>query len=129
MDIFLEYNWLVKHNLEVNWNLKIIQFTKYPKECRMQYQNILFTSRTRRLQPIDNQNKEQQDIEKELDLTNLKDLLEYIQPFTHQFNKKKFEKLSEQREWDHKINLTEDTPKELNTKVYTITVKEDKALN
>ena len=23
-DIFLEYNWLIKHNLEVNWNLETI---------------------------------------------------------------------------------------------------------
>ena len=32
------------------------------------------------------------------DLTNLEDLLEYIQPFTHLFNKKKFEKLLKIRE-------------------------------
>ena len=24
IDMFLGYNWLVKHNLEVNWNLEII---------------------------------------------------------------------------------------------------------
>ena len=34
-------------------------------------------------------------IGKELDKTNLEDLPEYIQPFTHLFNKKKFEKLLE----------------------------------
>ena len=32
-------------------------------------------------------------IGKELDRTNPEDLLEYIQPFIHLFNKKKFEKL------------------------------------
>jgi len=42
------------------------------------------------------------------------------------FNKNKFEKLPERREWDHKINLTEDVP---NTKAYTITIKEEEALN
>ena len=34
-------------------------------------------------------------MEKELDLTSLEDLLEYIQHFTHLFNKKKFKKLLE----------------------------------
>ena len=45
------------------------------------------------------------------------------------FNKKKFEKLLEQRKWNHKINLLENVPKELNTKAYAIIVKEDKVLN
>jgi len=28
MDIFLEYDWLVKHNPEVNWDKETIQFTR-----------------------------------------------------------------------------------------------------
>ena len=68
-------------------------------------------------------------IGKELDKTNPEDLLEYIQPFTHLFNKKKFEKLLEWQEWDHEINLMEEAPRELNTKAYTMTLKEKKALN
>jgi len=61
--------------------------------------------------------------------TNPEDLPEYIQPFTHLFNKKKFEKLLERREWDHKINLMEEALKELNAKAYAITLKEEEALN
>ena len=68
-------------------------------------------------------------IRKEPDKTNLENLLEYIQPFTHLFNKKKFEKLPERCEWDHEINLMDKAPKELNTKAYTITLKEEEALN
>jgi len=45
------------------------------------------------------------------------------------FNKNKFEKLPEQREWDHKINLTEKAPKELNAKAYAIILKKEEALN
>jgi len=45
------------------------------------------------------------------------------------FNKKKFEKLLERHEWDYKINLMEEAPKELNTKTYVITLKEEEALN
>jgi len=74
-------------------------------------------------------NKIYQEISKKPNLTNLEDLLEYIQSFTHLFNKKKCEKLLEQREWDYKINLLEDTPKKLNTKAYAMTVQEDKVLN
>ena len=78
---------------------------------------------------METQDKNQQEIGKKLDLTNLKDLPEYIQPFTHLFNKKKFEKLPERREWDHKINLIEDVPKELNAKAYVITIKKEELLN
>ena len=60
---------------------------------------------------------------------NPEDLLEYIWPFMHLFNKKKFEKLLERYEWDHKINLTEEVLRELNTKAYVITLKEEEALN
>jgi len=28
MDMFLEYNWLVKHNPELNWNKRTIQFMR-----------------------------------------------------------------------------------------------------
>jgi len=69
------------------------------------------------------------EISKEPDKTNLKDLPDYIWPFTHLFNKKKFEKLLERQEWDHEINLTDEAPKELNTKAYAITLKEEEALN
>ena len=51
MDIFLEYDQLVKHNSEVNWNIGTIQFIRYSKTCRTKYQDITF--KTRRVQTID----------------------------------------------------------------------------
>jgi len=45
------------------------------------------------------------------------------------FNEKKFKKLPERCEWDHEINLTEEALKELNTKAYAMTLKEEEALN
>jgi len=45
------------------------------------------------------------------------------------FNKKKFKKLPERREWNHKINLMEEAPKELNAKAYVMILKEEEALN
>ena len=37
MDMFLEYDWLVKHNSEVNWDKRIIQFTRCLREYRIQH--------------------------------------------------------------------------------------------
>jgi len=47
MDMFLGYNWLVKHNPEVNWNTGRMWFTRYPKTYRTRHQDILFTSNWR----------------------------------------------------------------------------------
>ena len=58
IDIFLGYNWLVKYNPEVNQEKETIQFIRYPRKCKMQYQNILFISRTQRLKPIEDIKKE-----------------------------------------------------------------------
>ena len=129
MDIFLEYDWLVKHNSEVNQDIRTIQFTRCPKTCQTQHQDIFFILRNRRVQPTDNQDNEQQEIGKEPDPTNPEDLPEYIQPFTHLFNKKKFKKLPDRREWNHEINLIGEAPKELNAKAYAMTIKEEEALN
>ena len=127
MDMFLGHDWLVKHNPEVNWKNSTIRFTRCPGGCTMKYEDIRFkTRRTKTMETIEQDNGE---ISKELDRTNPDDLPEYIQPFTYLFNKKKFKKLLERREWDHKINLTEEVPKELNAKAYVMTLKEEEALN
>ena len=44
---------------------------------------------------MEDNNKGQQEIGKKLDPTNPEDLPNYIQSFTHLFNKKKFEQLSD----------------------------------
>ena len=127
MNMFLGHDWLVKHNPEVNWKNSTIKFTRCSGSCMMKHKDIQFkTRRTKATETIEQNNGE---IGKEPDKTNLEDLLEYIQPFMHFFNKKKFEKLLERCEWDHKINLTEEAPKKLNAKAYTMTLKEEEALN
>ena len=96
----------------------------------MKYKDIqLKTRRTKAMETMETKKQNNGEIGKELDRTNPEDLPGYIQSFTHLFNKKKFEKLPERREWDHEINLMEEVPKELNTKAYTMTLKEEKALN
>ena len=92
-DIFLGYDWLVKHNLEVNWKDRKIQFTRCPEFYKMKHQDIKF--KTRRTQVTETMEKNNSETEKELDKTNPEDLPDYIWPFTHLFNKKKFKKLPE----------------------------------
>ena len=130
IDMFLGHDWLVKHNLEVNWKNRTIKFTKYPGNCTITHKDIWFNSR--RTKDIEIKNQQEQDngeIGKEPDKTNPEDLLKYIQPFTYLFNKKKFEKLPERCEWDHEINLMEEALRELNAKAYIMTLKEEEALN
>ena len=129
-DMFLGHDWLVKHNPEVNWKNGTIKFMRCLGNYTMTYKDIWFNSR--RTKDTETENKQEQDnskIGKEPDKTNSEDLPEYIQPFTHLFNKKKFEKLPERHEWDHEINLIEEAPRELNAKAYAITLKEEEALN
>ena len=129
-DMFLGHDWLVKHNPEVSWKNSTIKFTRCPGNCTMKYKDIWFKSRrTKTTETTDNKEQNNGEIRKELDKINPEDLPEYIWPFTYLFNKKKFEKLLEKCEWDHKINLMDEAPKELNAKVYTMTLKEKDALN
>ena len=44
-DMFLGHDWLVKHNLEVNWKEGTIKFTRCPGNCTMMHKDIRFNSR------------------------------------------------------------------------------------
>jgi len=37
MDMFLGYDWLVKHNSEVDWNKGTMKFTRCPRMCKINY--------------------------------------------------------------------------------------------
>ena len=96
----------------------------------MKHKDIRFkTRRTKATETMETKEQDNSEISKKPDRTNPEDLLEYIWSFTHLLNKKKFEKLPERCEWDHKINLIEEAPKEPNTKAYVMTLKKEKALN
>jgi len=57
--MFLGYDWLVKHNPEVDWNKETMKFTRCPRTCKMNHQNISFTPKNQRTQTIEDNNKEQ----------------------------------------------------------------------
>jgi len=44
-DMFLEHDWLVKHNPEVNWKNGTIKFTRCPGSCKIKHQDIEFKTR------------------------------------------------------------------------------------
>ena len=128
-DMFLGHDWLVKHNPEVNWRNRTIKFTRCPGNCTIIHKDIRFNARQTKETATDKTEQDNGKIGKEPDNTNPEDLPEYIRPFTHLFNKKKFEKLPKRHEWDYEINLMDEAPKELNTKAYAMTLKEEEALN
>ena len=127
MNIFWRHDWLVKHNLEINWKNGTIKFMRYPGSYIMKHKDIRFKTRRTKAMEIMEQNNRK--ISKEPDNLNLEDLLDYIQPFICLFNKKKFEKLPERHKWDHEINLIEEAPSELNAKAYATKLKKKEALN
>ena len=61
----------------------------------MTHKDIQFNSRQTKETVTDKTEQDNGEIGKEPDKTNPEDLLEYIWPFTHLFNKKKFKKLPE----------------------------------
>jgi len=75
-DIFLDHNWLVKHNPEVNWKNSTIRFTRCPRSCTMKHKDIRF--KTRRSKAIETMEQNNSEISKEPDRTNPEDLPEYI---------------------------------------------------
>jgi len=95
-DMFLGYDWPVKHNPEVNWKNGTINFMGCPGSCKMKHQDIKF--KTRRTKAIEITEQDNGEIGKEPDKMNPEDLPEYIRPFIHLFNKKKFKKLPERYE-------------------------------
>jgi len=39
-NLFLEHDWLVEHNPEVDWKEEVIQFTRYPEHCKTEHKSI-----------------------------------------------------------------------------------------
>jgi len=45
MDIFLDHNWLVKYNPEINWKNSTIKFIRCSGGCMMKHKDIRFKTR------------------------------------------------------------------------------------
>jgi len=44
MDVFLGYDWLEKHNPEIDWKKGTIKFTRCPKNCHLARQTTMFNN-------------------------------------------------------------------------------------
>ena len=75
-DIFLGYDWLVKHNPEVNWKNSTIRFIKCSGSYTMKHKDIRF--KTRRTKATETMEQDNREISKKPDRTNSEDLSEYI---------------------------------------------------
>jgi len=76
IDMFLEHDWLVKHNPGVNWKNGTIKFTRCSESCIIKHKDIRFeTRRTKTTKITEQDNRE---IGKELDNINPEDLPDYI---------------------------------------------------
>ena len=76
IDMFLEHNWLVKHNPEVNWKNRTICIMRCPESCKMKHQDIKF--KTRGTQATESNEYDNSKIGKKPNMTNLEDLPKYI---------------------------------------------------
>ncbi|KAF8628756.1 hypothetical protein AX17_005920 [Amanita inopinata Kibby_2008] len=104
-NMLLGHNWLSKHNPTINWNEGIVTYKDCPPECTRTFQ-INAAESTEVTKPPD-----------------------YVKPYMHLFKKKEFDKLPLHRDWDHEINLMNDTLKDLPAKVYPMTQTELQTLN
>ena len=74
-DMFLGYDWLVKHNPEVNWKNGTIKSTRCPGGCTMKHEDIRF--KTRQTKATETTEQDNSKIGKESDKTNPEDLPDY----------------------------------------------------
>jgi len=81
-DMFLGHDWLVKHNPEVNWQNRVIKFTRCLGNCKMKHEDIRFKARrnktTETTVTMEKKEQDNREIRKEPDKTNPEDLPEYI---------------------------------------------------
>ena len=75
-DMFLGHDWLVKHNIEVNWKNGTIKFMRCSGNCIMKHKDIRF--KTRKTKTMETTEQDNREIGKEPDNTNPEDLPDYI---------------------------------------------------
>ena len=110
VDIFLGHDWLKKHNPNIDWKEGKISFKRCPEKCN---------NKTKTTEVIDIQKMDKEEIK----------LPPYLEKYSHLLKKTNFDDLPPEREWDHAINLTEDAPKTINGKPYSLSPEQQKELD
>ena len=107
-NIFLGHDWLSKHNLEIDWKLGRIKFTRCPDACSIlvsQIDDKVYARRT----------------------TINKIWPDYLDEFANVFSEKEFDQLPEHHTWDHIIDLKPDF-KLSDCKVYPLSLMEQESM-
>ena len=107
-NIFLGYDWLAKHNPEIDWKKGEIEFTRCPTRCLD-------------LGPDAEEVRGMTDGDLE------KEIPPYLAKYAHVFSERNFEKLPEHRPWDHTIELLPGFQPS-DCKAYPLSPKENAAL-
>jgi phosphoglycolate phosphatase-like HAD superfamily hydrolase len=141
--IFLGMDWLTRHNPDIDWITRKLQFTRCPKDCEKEFQEPIRDNE--RMYYIDTEAWLQQRAEHIRLTTNIstdlaaraeakkkhKDWEEVIPPFYHQFEKvftrEEFDELPPKRPWDHAIELIPGA-KPADCKIYPLSLSEQKEL-
>ena len=137
MDIFLGYDWLDKHNLEINWNEHTISFTQCLSPCRNQhtihavdFQTAVwdkpkwfctFTTKSTLLAQEANAQKKEKMFEEMIP--------EIYHKFKDIFKLTLFNELPERKPWDHAINLKPNASNSLKCKLYPLSIAEQQKLD
>jgi hypothetical protein len=126
-DMLLGQDWLMVHNPSIDWTNRQVVFDRCPAWCqpRRKEVNVKKTEAPK----FDKNGKKAEAPELDENGVSKGIKTQYIDMFNHMFEKKNFDKLPGQWEWDHEINLVPDAPKELPARNYHMTPVEQQALD
>ncbi|KAJ3007050.1 hypothetical protein NUW54_g3696 [Trametes sanguinea] len=139
-DIFLGHEWIEHHNPSIDWQKKLIEFNRCPKECQHVIEegeqlfmlNVPSFLQSRAVQ-IRARSSVAMDIAIEQNKSRIAKSFEDIVPehyrdFRDVFDEATFSTLPEHRPWDHAIELLPDA-KPYCGKIYPMSLDEQKALD
>ena len=137
MDIFLGYDWLDKHNPNVDWREHTISFTQCLSSCgkehtlqAVDFQTAVweepewfraFATKSTLLAQEANAQKKEKTFEEMVPKT--------YHEFKDVFEPTLFDELPERKPWDHAINLKPDAPDSLRCKLYPLSIAERQKLD
>jgi hypothetical protein len=152
-DLIVGFNWLQKHNPQVNWKTGDITFDRCPLECGVQLARVEEAEEAEEVEELEegdrllvtrihDQEKEwiasmhthsqrmAEGAQKEKMRKTLEEMVpaHYLEEFREIFEKSEFDKLPERRRWDHAIEIKPGA-EPFTSKVYPLNLDEQKRLD
>ena len=145
--VFIGYDWLFKHNPEVDWRSQKVLFSRCPPECGMtgteygkgdcqedrieEGESILLVDFSYAIELRAKETQAQQMAQKanaEREHMTADKIPEQYRDYVKVFAKESFDSLPEKRPWDHAIELKPDA-KAVDCKIYPLSLIEQEKLN